>query len=205
MARPANPELSSEILRAATHIIETCGPDCVTMREVAEKIGYSPTTIYLYFKDKSEVLKGTVKLGFEDLAEMMASTAVGPTPLDKLRQRSRAYLVWGVMHPGLLQLMYQMPGDISWEPEELDHSLRAWTETAEVVKECVTTGAFAPVEDTDRLVTLLFAAWHGVASLATSRRIASDALAMSASELIEAASQVLDPLVEGVLTAAAPR
>jgi len=199
MARPANPELSGEILLAATHIIETCGPDCVTMREVAEKIGYSPTTIYLYFKDKSEVLKGTVKLAFEDLAEMMASTAVGPTPLDKLRQRSRAYLVWGVMHPGLLQLMYQMPGDIRWEQDELSHSLRAWAETDAVVRDCIATGAFAPTEDTDQLVAMLFAAWHGVASLAISRRIAPEALAMSATELVEAASRVLDPLVEGVL------
>ena len=45
------------------------------MREVAEKVGYSPTSIYLHFKDKHEMLREVVLYGFQDFAE---SSARGP-------------------------------------------------------------------------------------------------------------------------------
>lgn len=199
MARPANPELRAEILKAAIRIIEECGPDCVTMREVAEKVGYSPTTIYLYFKDKSEVLKETVNLAAADLAEALAASSVGPTPLDELRQRGRAYLVWGVMHPGLYQLMYQQPGDIQWTAEELSAASRAGVETSDVIMRALEAGQIGPVEDMARFQTALAAALHGVTSLAISRRLAPESLEMTAPELIRAASGVADHLFEAVL------
>src|ERR1035441_221066 len=48
--------LREEILDAARQIFVTEGYDGVSMRRVAEKIEYSPTTIYLYFKDKSDLM-----------------------------------------------------------------------------------------------------------------------------------------------------
>lgn len=198
MARPANPELRSEILKAATRIIETCGPDCVTMREVAEAVGYSPTTLYLYFKDKSEVLKETIKLAAEDLADSLSASAVGPTPLDELRQRGRAYLVWGLMHPGLYQLMFQSPGDIAWSEEELSESTRAGSETNEVIERCIAEGQIGRPADLPGFQTALFAALHGATSLAISRRL-PDALGLPSQELVRAAASVADRLVNALL------
>lgn len=199
MARPANPELRAEILKAATAIIEECGPDCVTMRQVAEKVGYSPTTIYLYFKDKSEVLKETVLMAAEDLADAIESASVGPTALDELRQRGRAYLVWGVMHPGLYQLMYQAPGDIQWTESELRGSTRAGAGTNDVVRRCIEDGQIGPVEDLGVFLTSIFAALHGATSLAISRRLVPGALGMSASALVDAASGVAEHLLFALL------
>lgn len=199
MARPSNPELRGEILRAARSIIEECGPDCVTMREVAEKVGYSPTTIYLYFKDKGEVLKHTILEAAEDLAATIAAASVGPTPLDELRQRGRAYLVWGVMHPGLYQLMFQAPGDIAWAEEELAASSRAGAETNDVIRRSIEQGQIGPIEDLPAFQTAIFAALHGATSLAISRRLAPGALGMSAPALVEAAATVATDLVDGLL------
>lgn len=197
MARPANPELRTQILRAARDIIEECGPDCVTMREVADKVGYTPTTIYLYFKDKSDVLKETIKAAAEDLAEAIDASSVGPTPLDELRQRGRAYLVWGLLHPGLYQLMYQQPGDIQWTQDDLAASSRAGAETNAAIARAIEQGQIGPVEDVAAFQTAVFAALHGVTSLAISRRIAPDALTMSPPALIETASRI----AEGMLAA----
>jgi AcrR family transcriptional regulator len=47
---------SELILDAARALFVTKGIEAVTMREIAKKIGYSPTTIYLYFKDKETLI-----------------------------------------------------------------------------------------------------------------------------------------------------
>ena len=48
--------LRGEILDAARELFIKHGYENVSMRKIAEKIEYSPTTIYLYFHDKSEIL-----------------------------------------------------------------------------------------------------------------------------------------------------
>src|SRR5262244_2221370 len=47
--------LRQEILDAARELFVTEGYENVSMRKVAERIEYSPTTIYLYFKDKADL------------------------------------------------------------------------------------------------------------------------------------------------------
>jgi len=48
--------LRQDILDAARELFVEEGYDNVSMRRVAEKIEYSPTTIYLYFEDKASLL-----------------------------------------------------------------------------------------------------------------------------------------------------
>ena len=43
------------------------GYDSVSMRKIAQRIGYTPMTIYLYFKDKAELLDCLCEEAFEDL------------------------------------------------------------------------------------------------------------------------------------------
>lgn len=49
-------ELRQEILDAAREMFVRDGFENVSMRKIAEKIEYSPTTIYLYFQDKADLL-----------------------------------------------------------------------------------------------------------------------------------------------------
>ena len=49
-------ELRQEILDAARDLFLREGYENVSMRKIAEKIEYSPTTIYLYFQDKADLL-----------------------------------------------------------------------------------------------------------------------------------------------------
>src|ERR1700735_5878668 len=49
-------ELRGEILDAARDLFLREGYENVSMRKIAEKIEYSPTTIYLYFQDKADLL-----------------------------------------------------------------------------------------------------------------------------------------------------
>jgi len=49
-------EFRRKILNAARELFINEGYEKFSMRGLAKKIDYSPTTIYLYFKDKNELL-----------------------------------------------------------------------------------------------------------------------------------------------------
>jgi len=199
MARPSNPELRDDILKAAAFIIEDCGPDCVTMRQVADRIGYSPTTIYLYFKDKSAVLRASVHAALEELRETCELAAVGPRELDKLRQRSRAYVVWGIMHPGHYRLIFEYSDEIQLSDKDLDlvRDAVAWQhESIAVARDAGEfTGAVDPVE----VGRDIWSALHGATSLAASGRLAAVAQAGHAAQVSEMATRTADRLVNGIV------
>lgn len=206
-ARPANPELRDRIVRVASEIIETCGPDCVTMRDVAEKIGYSPTTIYLYFKDKGAILREAVLRAFDDLNDTCDLAMVGPRAIDKFRQYCRAYVTWGVMHPGHYTLMFEMPWDmewtVKWMPENLDRLTRGRAAVMALLGDAVAEGDLRDPGDLGTFNDAGWAALHGATSLAISRRLTANLPDPSLSQVLEAATRTADRLVNALLAGSA--
>lgn len=49
-------EMKRKIMKAAIDIIEQEGYEKLSIRKIAAKIEYSPTTIYLYYTDKAEII-----------------------------------------------------------------------------------------------------------------------------------------------------
>ncbi len=49
-------EMKKKIKAAAIELIEQEGYEKLSIRKIAAKIEYSPTTIYLYYKDKAEII-----------------------------------------------------------------------------------------------------------------------------------------------------
>lgn len=49
-------EMKRKIIQAAVEIIEQEGYEKLSIRKIAAKIEYSPTTLYLYYKDKAEII-----------------------------------------------------------------------------------------------------------------------------------------------------
>lgn len=49
-------EMKKRIMTATIQIIEEEGYEKLSIRKIADKIEYSPTTIYLYYKDKAEII-----------------------------------------------------------------------------------------------------------------------------------------------------
>ena len=54
-------QLRQQILFAARELFVNEGYENISMRKIASKIEYSPTTIYLYFKDKADLLDSVCK------------------------------------------------------------------------------------------------------------------------------------------------
>ena len=60
-------ELKQQILDASVKLFSEHGYDGVTIRKIADIIEYSPTTVYLYFQDKNEILFELHEIGFRKI------------------------------------------------------------------------------------------------------------------------------------------
>src|SRR5688500_18400357 len=70
-------ELRQAILETAGRLFVAQGYDGFSLRQVAEQIGYSPATIYLYFKDKDDLLFTVVDEGFMRFGAALQAAADG--------------------------------------------------------------------------------------------------------------------------------
>src|SRR5262244_3371194 len=85
--------LRQEILNAASKLFVKEGYENVSMRRIAEKIEYSPTTIYLYFKDKAELLENVCQETFARLSSHLRRILGQPgDPVGRLKRGLLAYV-----------------------------------------------------------------------------------------------------------------
>lgn len=103
-------DVRQEILDAAREMFVKEGYANVSMRKIADKIGYSPTTIYLYFKDKSDLLHQICEESFAQLARNIISIQnLSANSLEKLRMGMREYINFGLKHPSHYEVIFIMP------------------------------------------------------------------------------------------------
>lgn len=139
------------------------------MRRIAEKIEYSPTTIYLYFRDKSELLDQICEETFARLVTQCdeLKERIGPRdPLALLLGGLRNYVQFGLDHPNHYKVTFLMDrgADAEKLQRKMDMGLRAFEQLRESVVECVRLGIFKNT-DPDTASQALWAAAHGVTSL----------------------------------------
>jgi AcrR family transcriptional regulator len=93
-------DLRAGILEAATKLFEEKGYEGFSLRQVAEEIGYTPTTIYLYFKDKDDLLLNVVYEGFKMFGESLEAGYRSSTdPLERFRAVGWAYFDFAMSYP----------------------------------------------------------------------------------------------------------
>jgi AcrR family transcriptional regulator len=161
--------LRQQILDAARELFATHGYHNVSMRKIAEKIEYSPTTIYLYFSDKSELLfslcEETFSILIEQFAELDREVA---DPVERLRRGLKSYVLFGIEHPNHYKVTFMEHVDShDRAPEDKmseSKGMQAFKNISHTVSRCVSEGRFRPV-DIDLASQALWAAIHGITSL----------------------------------------
>jgi AcrR family transcriptional regulator len=158
--------LRREILDAASQLFVEEGYQRVTMRRIAERIDYSPTTIYLYFRDKRELFGAICDETFSQLAATLERLKATPdTPLGHLREGLRTYLEFGTSHPNhyiVTFLQVQEPSkDFQFEGSP---GARAFGSLREAVGACVAAGDIR-TENAEATAQALWAAVHGLTAL----------------------------------------
>src|SRR5690348_6097369 len=87
-------ELRTQILVAARQIFVREGYENFSMRKLAQRIEYSPGSIYLHFKNKEELFESLVEESFERLLKVISGIQNGhghQDPVEALKQGLLAY------------------------------------------------------------------------------------------------------------------
>ncbi len=162
-------ELRQEILDAARELFAEQGYENVSMRKIAEKIDYSPTTIYLYFQDKEELCRSVCDETFTKLVRQFENITAGISdPVEQLKRVGSAYIEFGLSHSNHYKVTFMGAGHPKrMEGAEIDfHGMGAkcFLHLRGIVEECVRQGRFRPV-DVDVASQALWATVHGITSL----------------------------------------
>jgi AcrR family transcriptional regulator len=108
--------LRRTILRAAGELFLEHGYEGFSMRRVAERIGYSATTIYRYYEDKDDLLLAVVHEGFAEFSGRLAAAAESASsPLKRLEALGQAYVRFGLQSPIYYQMMFMQRADLLFE------------------------------------------------------------------------------------------
>ncbi|HVG37660.1 MAG TPA: TetR/AcrR family transcriptional regulator, partial [Pyrinomonadaceae bacterium] len=187
-------ELRAEILDAARELFFAEGYDNFSMRKLAERIEYSPTTIYLYFKDKAELFNSLCEETFAKLAHKLETLRRRheTDPLGFFRAGARAYIEFGLKHPHHYTVTFlQSPKGTGDYHSEGSFGERAFNHLRGAVEWCVAEKIFRSV-DLDATAQSMWGTLHGVTALLIVHR---DFPFVPKSRLIE---QTIDLMVSGL-------
>jgi AcrR family transcriptional regulator len=161
-------ELRQEILDAARDMFVREGFENVSMRKIAEKIEYSPTTIYLYFKDKADLLDCICEETFTRLVrKQTAIDQAAADPVDRLRKQLRAYVEFGLKYPNHYKVAFMMTEDFE-ERMQCERSREMGKKAYAHLRNEVATMSelgLIRIADIDASAQVLWANIHGLTSL----------------------------------------
>jgi AcrR family transcriptional regulator len=146
------------------------GYERFSLRKVAERIGYSPTTIYLYFRDKDDLLFTVVDEGFERFGQQLAAAAASTEdPWERLIALGRAYIAFGLQNPVYYQLMFMQRTDFLTQRQvgESQPRIASFRALQQTVQQAIDAGVLRP-GDVESYSDVFWALVHGMISLAIS-------------------------------------
>jgi AcrR family transcriptional regulator len=162
-------QVRQEILDAARELFLTEGYENVSMRKIAEKIEYSPTTIYIYFDDKADLVHNLCDEAFVKLVEMFETLGGDLSdPVAALKKCGRAYIEFGLKYPNDYKVAFMLNLKPEITPEEClredSMGMRAYGYLRKIVEECLKQGKFRDA-DLETVTQSLWMVVHGVTSL----------------------------------------
>ncbi|MBS1602834.1 MAG: TetR/AcrR family transcriptional regulator [Bacteroidetes bacterium] len=166
-------EIRKLILDASMQLFVEEGFSNVTIRRIAEIIEYSPTTIYLYFKDKDEIFYALHDIGFQKMQELNKDLVTINNPLLRLHKMGENYLEFGMSNPEFYNLMFVQEEPMKKITElgcDWNEGDAAISRLKETVTECMEKGYIGKGDA--HLVSLsMWSFVHGLVSLAISERM----------------------------------
>jgi AcrR family transcriptional regulator len=179
------------LLVEAAALLDTGGPDAVTLREVGARAGVSRGAPYRHFDNKDSLLIAVAAEGWQRLGDDVLVLRDDPQlrPLDALRAALVGILAVSHHRPYLYRLMFDTPaGDrasVNRAAQRLCDGFLA------IVTKVVGDG------EAERYAALLLTAVHGAAGLESSGLLHTDKWQTTADELIENFVVVVDGATRG--------
>jgi AcrR family transcriptional regulator len=162
-------ELRGKILEAAKALFIERGFEETSIRNIAEKIEYSPTTIYLYFKDKDDIFYALHQEGFVLLNQYLRALQNVTDPFERLKAICKAYISFALENREFYDLMFISRSPMNALTKDKDDEKwvegnKAFGALIGTVTECIQRGYFTGMDPE----VLSFTCWsmvHGICSL----------------------------------------
>jgi AcrR family transcriptional regulator len=163
-------DLKQRVLEAAEELFVKDGYRNVSMRKIAEKIEYSPTTIYRLFRNKADVMDHLIAEGYSGVyrryEEILAHRP--DSPLETLNQIITEYVAFALENPNHYELWFAT-SEIRVEDDQLrmrhgEASYRVYHTWLDRIDECKAEGLL-PDRDRLALFQLIWGTVHGMISL----------------------------------------
>jgi len=163
-------EFRREILDSAKELFVNDGYDKFSMRKLAERIGYSPTTIYLCFKGKDDLLLAISEEFFGNFwAELNRIRSVSQDPVEALRKSFIYFMEFGLKNPNQYKVIFFTTSVCGNEEFHQRDSMKQNVLLAfkDMVLDCIKAGRFRELDE-DVIMTSLAVASHGLVTMTLS-------------------------------------
>jgi AcrR family transcriptional regulator len=159
-------EMKELIVSTAIRMFLQEGYEQTSIRNIAEKIEYSPATIYLYYKDKDELLYDVQKQAFDKLTQVFREKVTAIDPLKRLEQIMYTYVRFGKNNPELYDLMFiiRAPMNGIKEHEKWEKGDDSFDFLVQCITECIEKKLIR-YEDPMVAALSIWAMGHGLVSL----------------------------------------
>jgi AcrR family transcriptional regulator len=183
------------IMDAAMKMFLEDGYAKTSIRNIADAIEYSPGTIYLYYKDKDELLYEVQRQAFLKLAAAFDASVISDQPIERLMQLGKTYVAFGLDNPELYDLMFiiRAPTNVD-EKTHSDNGEKCFEYLVDCLKICID-NKLIRMNDVMEGSLQLWAMVHGLVSLNLRCRL--KIVLMGGDDV----RQVLDSAVEGYIRA----
>ncbi|MGL4234954.1 TetR/AcrR family transcriptional regulator [Tabrizicola sp.] len=97
--------LHAALIAAGVEALESGGE--VSLRDLARRVGVSPTAAYRHFADKSALMTAIAETGFADFAARMERAAgAGQPPQARIMDQAWTYMTFARERPAMFRLMF---------------------------------------------------------------------------------------------------
>lgn len=167
-------ELRRRIVTAARELFEQRGYGATTMRDIADRIDYSPTVIYQHFENKDALISAVVAEDFRALTRGLVETGGVADPVVRLVRAVEEYIEFALEHPRQYELTFMSP-DLAKADEHApmgaDASRRVYAFLRITSDEAIATKRFRPeFQDGEEVAQMIWSAMHGAVSLHLARK-----------------------------------
>src|SRR5215471_21066384 len=99
-------DLRDALIKAALHEAESNGPEVISIKALAKKLGVSQPAPYRHFADREALLAAVTAEAFRQFNAIMREAIHKPSKRSKLSRFAEAALDFGLRRNGIYRLMF---------------------------------------------------------------------------------------------------
>lgn len=162
-------QLRQNILGAAQKIINKEGFKALSMRKLAERIEYSPGSIYLHFQNRNQIAQELALAGYGQLFEELIAASRTKGLLDRVKNVGLAYVSFGLKHPETYRLIFM--GDAEYmeavftNPTPDHPAKKCYQILTDIAEALINEGHYTRKLKPNEIADTIWVALHGIVSL----------------------------------------